>query len=153
TEVGGLSHGMLTGNSDDPADDVADLWLDGAGNLRRRRVRSDGPNPPIREGMRLVRTIDTRPGEDIGATTEAETEGGGASGRSWYWYVRPKSADDDLSRTSVEPISWDDHTIDVVRNARDMARGLLLSEEEKEALVLAARYHDLGKKRLVWQRS
>ncbi|MGH7134268.1 MAG: HD domain-containing protein, partial [Pirellulales bacterium] len=75
------------------------------------------------------------------------------SSRYWYWYVRPKSADDDGSKTSLEPVPWDDHTIQVISNADMIARALNLSEELRLVIRVAARFHDLGKKRVLWQRS
>jgi CRISPR-associated endonuclease/helicase Cas3 len=150
--VGGLSGGTLTGNPDDRAEDVADRWFDEDQHQRRERIRTDDPRPPIRQGMRLVRAIDTRPDEDDMAD-DGETKGEGLKGRYWYWYTRPKSADDDLSQTSGKPVLWDDHTNDVTRKAGEIVKGLPLSDAEKDAVILAARFHDLGKKRIVWQRS
>ena len=49
---------------------------------------------------------------------------------------------------------WEDHTRDVVYYASRYADALLKDRPElHEALVLAARSHDLGKQRAVWQRS
>jgi CRISPR-associated endonuclease/helicase Cas3 len=151
-KVGGLSGGMLTDDPGGPVEDVSDEWLDDLGRNRRLRLRTDERLPAPPAGMRLVRAIDTRPEQDDVEADEG-TEDKGSRGRYWYWYVRSKSADDDLSQTSIEAVSWDVHTSDVTRKAREMVRVLPLSEMEKEAVILAARFHDLGKQRLVWQRS
>ena len=90
--VGGLSEGLLDGDSD-TAGDVADVWPDGDGPQPRIRVRD--ANPQLMEkikGMRLIRTIDTVP------RAEEESDGGEVAGhRFWHWYELPKWADDDGS--------------------------------------------------------
>jgi CRISPR-associated endonuclease/helicase Cas3 len=140
--AGGLANGMLSSDSD-IANDVADAWLDEDGNPRRCRTIWDDDDPP--EGMRLIRTIDTKPDTDEAAEQ--------AGRRYWHWYVRPRSADDDASRTGQNPVRWDDHTNQVTGYAKEIAPKLGLPVELQRALVLAARFHDLGKKRELWQRS
>ncbi|MGD9976141.1 MAG: type I-U CRISPR-associated helicase/endonuclease Cas3, partial [Desulfatirhabdiaceae bacterium] len=88
--AGGLESGLLNGDAISPADDIADLWLDENGKARRCRSWND--HKP--KGMRLVRTI--KIGLDIDEDMEDEEE----SGSQWRWYVRPRSADDDGSRTA-----------------------------------------------------
>ena len=83
--VGGLQRGMLTGNSTDPADDVADTWPI-EGEIRRLPSRArvwDGDAPP---GMRLVRVIDAKPDAD----DENEGEEEASTRRYWRWYVEPR---------------------------------------------------------------
>jgi CRISPR-associated endonuclease/helicase Cas3 len=99
--------------------------------------------------MRLVRTIDTNP--DAGEAEPAED--GPPARRYRRYYVRPRSADDDGSKTAQEPVTWDNHTNQVTANAKRIAVALRLSPELQEAIQLAALFHDLGKKRIVWQRS
>jgi len=117
------------------------------------RFRSDDPRPPVVGGMRLVRAIDTQPDQEDDTGDGAEADAEGSRGRYWYWYVRAKSADDDLSKTADHAVTWDVHTKDVTTLAREIVGNLPLSEDEKQAVILAARFHDLGKKRSVWQRS
>ncbi len=158
--AGGLQNGLL-GDHPAPADDVADQWFEDAAkqDQRRRRLWSDEPKPAAVLGMRLAREIDTRPDADEQGTDD-EGEGGNETdrpsrkGRYWRWYVRPQSADDDGSKTSMAPVTWEDHTNQVTGNAEHLA-GALLSDRDDlaKALVLAARCHDLGKRREVWQRS
>ncbi len=146
--AGGLSKtGMLEGGEvvDVPGGtiyDVADKWLNEKGRVRRW----DDPETPA--GMRRVRIIDTKP-ESEGEYEETETTGR----RYWYWYVRPRSADDDGSRTARVKQELSYH----LRSAEDFARKLTykleLSAPEASAVILAARWHDRGKDRLIWQRS
>jgi CRISPR-associated endonuclease/helicase Cas3 len=147
--VGGLKGGLLTGNPDDAAEDVADTWPIQEGQTQRLPVRTRGWDGGAPQGMRLIRTIDTRP------DSEENEESGGETPpkRFWSWYDTSQSADDDMSKTSRRAVTWDVHTSDVTRNAEEILKNLTLSEDEKNAVILAARFHDLGKKRIVWQRS
>jgi CRISPR-associated endonuclease/helicase Cas3 len=60
--------------------------------------------------------------------------------------------EEDLS-LSREYISLEDHTAEVVDQAKRLARRLGLAEEERAALIAAACHHDLGKKVDRWQRA
>src|SRR5439155_7668038 len=97
--------------------------------------------------MRLVRTIETNPDGE-------ETEEEAPVRRFRCWYVRPKSADDDSSKTAPQQaVKWSDHTIQVTTYVKNVAGMLRLSHDLQEALELAGKFHDLGKKRELWQRS
>jgi CRISPR-associated endonuclease/helicase Cas3 len=142
--AGGLEAGMLNGESK-LADDVADEWfLDRDRKERRRiRLRNGDPEPHDFAKFRLVRELVLGNPED----EDAEPE-------TWLWYVRPLSADDDGSKTSRLPVTWDDHTRHVTDHAERIAAFLLKDRPDlQRALVVAAKFHDLGKKRVVWQRS
>jgi len=142
-EVGGLRDGLLDGDSE-TARDVADEWRDENGNRRRIRVWDGDPVP---DGMRLIRTVDTKP------YAEEEEEEGEATGRRyWRWYEVPKDGDNDGSRAARKAVEWKVHTDDVVGNATRIVQGLPLSEELRNALIVAAQLHDLGKKRSLFQR-
>jgi len=123
---------------------VADQLLDGQGEQRRVRLPGDDKQFDKKtKGMRPVRRIDfPSPDDDEDAL-----------GSSWYWYVRPRSADDAGSKTSLKSVKWPDHTRDVTGNARKIVAALNLPKEMKAAVVLAAECHDLGKLREVWQRN
>jgi CRISPR-associated endonuclease/helicase Cas3 len=157
-ELGGLRNGLLVGDSDG-ADDVADEWYEGTNETERRRlrIRSDDPTPESINGMRLMREIDTRPDDDEReSTVEVEepedSEQSQKKGRYWRWYVRPRSADDDGSKTSLRPVTWDDHTDQVTKLASAIAAVLDLEPGLQKAIYAAARHHDDGKKRVIWQR-
>jgi CRISPR-associated endonuclease/helicase Cas3 len=147
-EVGGLRDGLLDGAATETDGlDVADRWYadDARSVHRRRRVWGDDELFDEKtEGMRLIRRIDV-------PTAEGDED---AEARPWYWFTRPDSADDDASKTAREPITWDHHTSDVVCNATRIADALLKDHPDLHgALVTAAKFHDLGKKRVVWQKS
>lgn len=150
-KAGGLKKGLLDG--DEPFDenhsglyDVSEQWFDDDGQLRRGRVW-DNAEPPA--GMRLVRTIDIYMGkeEEIAEDEEQHTR------RYWHWYVRPRSADDDGSRTARVPQDLQEHLQVVGNMASQLVSKLGLKESETKAVTLAAKWHDLGKKRAIWQRS
>ena len=141
--AGGLQAGMLTANS--PwADDVADQWRNEKGEQRRVRLWDAESKP---DKMRLIREIDTRP--------ELEEDGNedSAARRYWCWYELPTGGDGEGSKTNKLPVRWQVHTDDVRTNAERFVKNLPLSDELKKAVVLAAEFHDLGKRRELWQRS
>lgn len=149
--AGGLENGMLSGGTAlDPTHretyDVADQWLDRDDATRRCRAWDDDETP---DGMRQVRMIDTRPDTD----DEPEEDGDTPTRRYWYWYVRPGSADDDGSRTAREPQELGPHLESAESFANAIVAKLGLGELEASAVTLAARWHDLGKRRAIWQRS
>ncbi len=164
--VGGLAAGMLTPDAV-YADDVADHWLDEDNQPRRQRRFSDDPqgtNGP--DGMALTRTIDIDPLADEMARTDEESEmetevdpeseahrrPRSRRRRFWHWYAIPRDSED-ATRSSAKPITWKHHTRDVVRRATEIVEALNLSDELKQAVILAAELHDLGKQREIWQRS
>jgi CRISPR-associated endonuclease/helicase Cas3 len=145
----GEREGERSGNDDDSVVyDVADEWYEDSERRihRRRRVWNTDPERDVKiRGMRLVRSpIDTNPDTDDDERT---------SPRYWLWYTKPRSADDDLTKTSTRPIRWEHHTDDVTRNVERIVGALNLPRDLQEAVIIAARLHDLGKKREVWQRS
>src|SRR5690606_11314638 len=54
---------------------------------------------------------------------------------------------------SIKPVPLDMHTKDVKREAEGIVRNLHFPNILKNAVVLAAQFHDLGKRRELWQRS
>ncbi|MCP9448559.1 MAG: type I-U CRISPR-associated helicase/endonuclease Cas3 [Nitrospira sp.] len=149
-KAGGLKKGLLEG--DEPFDDgqrssydVSDQWFDDDGQPRRCRVWDDA-EPPA--GMRLVRTITVPVNKEEGIEEdEAETQ------RYWRSYVRPRSADDDGSRTARVPQDLQEHLQAVEKTASQLVDKLNLKDPETKAVILASRWHDLGKHRGIWQRS
>lgn len=145
--VGGLNdQGMLDAKADPPAEnepslDVADSIYHDKARTVQLRLRTDTDTPP--DGMRLLRRV---PLPDTGGE-EAETE-------YWYWYVRAGAGDDDASKSSREIVTWDDHTVGVTNALTGIAERLFPDDKRfQDALILAAKWHDLGKKRAIWQRS
>lgn len=147
--VGGLKNGMLNGASE-RANDVADQWYVDAERTRHRRLRV-WDDAPVSDGMRLLRTIDTNPDADDASDEQGEI----SSKRFWLWYTLPRAADDDLSRTAAIPIRLQPHVDDVTQNIQRIIAALDPDDEcrLRRPLVVAARLHDLGKRRAVWQRS
>jgi len=150
--AGGLKKGLLDGDAvfDDTGGipyDIADLWLDANGKTRRCRLWD---KPQFPEGMRLIRIIDTSTADETG---EEDHEDETPKRRHWYWFVRPRAADDDGSRTARAKQELLPHLRTAENFAKRLAARLDLKEPEAEAVILAARCHDLGKDRLIWQRS
>ncbi len=158
-KAGGLKNGLLDG--DEPFDEdhsglyeVSEHWFDDDGQLRRGRIW-DNAEPPA-AGMRLVRTIDTCAGKEDEMAEDDERY----SRRYWHWYVRPRSADDDGSRTARVPQNLREH-LHIVEDMAGQIVSKLGFEDSKDpesqvaakAIILAARWHDLGKNRAIWQRS
>jgi CRISPR-associated endonuclease/helicase Cas3 len=151
--AGGLTReGALSGaeeHRDDLHYDVADEWRDEKG--RRRRVRMevglDGEAPAQSEehgGMRVVISIPL-----IGHEADDEA----AEAKTWRWYVEPTASDEQGSRTALQTQTLAFHLASAERFAREIVRALELAEPDASAIVWAARFHDLGKERRLWQRS
>jgi CRISPR-associated endonuclease/helicase Cas3 len=132
--VGGLRDGLLNGDAE------GFDGLDVADNDRRVRVW-DRLDEKAR-GMRLILRIDF-------PTSEDDDE----EAKSWHWFELPKVADGDGSKSHDKPVTLRVHVRDVVDHATGLAKKLGLSEELMKTIKLAAEFHDLGKKRDLWQRS
>jgi CRISPR-associated endonuclease/helicase Cas3 len=151
--VGALRKGMLVGAEPFKPDqgdsyDISDRLIDEGGKARRCRLWDNEEAPPR---MRLVRSIDVRPSEN----NEDEEEGAAeaqARGR-WNWYVLPANSDDDASITAPGPQELHSHVNLAMEFAGRLARKLIGEPDEASAVVLAVKWHDLGKRRSTWQRS
>jgi CRISPR-associated endonuclease/helicase Cas3 len=146
--VGGLKAGLLDGdaNFDETGStpyDIADLWLNDKGQACRSRLWDDQQIP---DGMRLIRSVDTGAADEYD-TNEDETP----KRRYWHWYVRPRSADDDGSRTARSKQELLPHLHTAESFARSLVAKLGMKGPEATAVIWAARWHDLGKDRLIWQ--
>jgi len=128
--VGGLSSGLLDGSSEH-ADDVADI------SDTRVRVWSDDPDydSKIRE-MRRVRVIELDPSEDDDEP------------RLWEWF---ESTPLEGGRSAKKPVGWETHIHDIVNHAKRIVADLSLPQEIANAVVLAAKLHDHGKRREQFQ--
>jgi CRISPR-associated endonuclease/helicase Cas3 len=146
-DVGGLDrYGMLDGTAqathgseqaidNDVADDVVDL------NQEPFRVRVDDRKDPRAKGMRLVRTI-RWPDPDGDSDVVP---------RIWSWFERPSVKEN--SRHALHPVTLDVHVGDVERKLEEILGGLSIEASLAKGLRLAARWHDLGKRRDRWQTS
>lgn len=145
-EAGGLkiadgrSSGLFDGSGYVPEHrdlyDVADMWKDDKGPLRKRVWQGDvAPG-----GMALEREIKFENPED----EDAEPI------KVWRWFVRKPEAASERSRIAypLQP-----HLDEVKSAARQMVGRLSLPADIANAVVLAAWFHDLGKHRELWQRS
>lgn len=144
--AGGLEEGMLSATSD-AADDVADEWRDENGQRRRTRHWEGKPSNGEMKQMRLVRRIDFRAGRDDEDNEELDRP------RYWLWFVRPGKADNESSKVAAKIITLDAHTNDVAKRATAIAQALQFPADIRTAFLVAAKNHDLGKSRPVWQRS
>ncbi|MFY7952905.1 MAG: type I-G CRISPR-associated helicase/endonuclease Cas3g [Armatimonadaceae bacterium] len=140
--VGGLANGMLTGGPNTTADDVScKLFVDKERTEPVRARQEDDDEPPAKMRLVMPLTLPSGGGDD-------------AAPVKWYWFARPKFADDDGSKSFRQPITWQHHTDDVTHALVAIAKVLFPNDEAlQSALKLAAEWHDLGKKRAVWQRS
>ncbi|MBL8914642.1 MAG: type I-U CRISPR-associated helicase/endonuclease Cas3 [Archangium sp.] len=135
--AGALRDGFLDGEAEFDADkDDRRQW--DLGPRTDERLVVEGDEAPA--GMRLVRSV-ARPADE------------GEEDRRWRLYVRPANADDDGSRNAPRKIALLEHLLDTEGWARRIVQALNLSGMEASAVVRAARWHDLGKNRAVWQRS
>lgn len=119
--------------------DVADEWYEDKDRTVKRRVRLWN-DEPVPDGMTLEREIKFENPED----EEAEPT------KVWRWFVRkPESANEHSQRACLlQP-----HLDEVKDSAAKIVGGLRLPKDIANAVILAARFHDLGKNRERWQRS
>lgn len=151
--AGGLTAEGTFSGADEHRDgisyDVADEWYDETGRRRRARIEvaPEGETPEQVEERRDMRLVVNIPYGD-------NQEGEDASGaRTWRWYVEPTASDEQGSRTASRAQTLPFHLASAAHFAREIVRALELSEPEASAIVCAARFHDLGKGRRLWQRS
>ena len=137
--AGGLTDGGLLdgGAKFDEARryDVADEWIDEHGQRKRFRSRKVAVAP---DGMRQVRRI---------ALGEQEDDEDSAP-QYWRWYVRETG-----SRVAPHKQVWSKHQEWAEQIAKDLVVRIGLPEPEASAVVFAAKWHDSGKRRELWQRS
>lgn len=136
--AGGLKGGMLSGSTvapaaEEPSLDVADEWYADKGKKVRRRVRLEEDDPP--DGMRLIRRVPLP-----GGSEETDPE-------SWYWFELGNEGD----TSAKHPVEWCVHVKDVEERTAEIVGKLPLDEGLRQVLKLAARFHDHGKRRKLFQ--
>lgn len=144
--IGGLTTtGLLDGNEKPRNDgvDVADAIADDSGRALRVRVISKQREHPDDYGnyRRVLRIAMTAP--EVDGDDDAPRE-------YWHWLELPQPTEN--SRNSIKPLLLAVHTIDVEKRAREIATGVGLDANLQTVVALAARFHDLGKRRNLWQR-
>lgn len=141
--LGGLERGFFSSAKfdEDKSYDVADEWRDEDDELMRMRLWSDdeGSEPKAPVGMKSVARI---------VFTDPDDEDERPS-RIWHWYVRLSAADPDAQ--GRQNYALQPHLDDTKEAAARLVAELPLEPELREAIVLAAAYHDLGKDRERWQ--
>jgi CRISPR-associated endonuclease/helicase Cas3 len=154
--LGGLnSQGMLDANEvrsqkddveEDPNADFLDVSCQvSVGPSLRTRVWSDDPDLQSKtDGLHLIHEIDTRSDGEI-ESDELSPD------KLWLWYRANQEGE--LTTTSKRPVLWTVHVQDVVDKAVELTTEgrLSLTSELGKAIVLAARFHDHGKRRRRFQ--
>lgn len=150
-EAGGLERGFFDGDVEFDESrrgiyDVSDRWKDQTGSQLRCRIWDSEELPA---NMRLIRTIDIRPDVDY----DDQDDELKSKSRYWYWYIRSRLVEDDGSKTASKEQDLDVHLCLSESFARAIAAKIRLNGPEAMAVTLAARRHDLGKSRIIWQKS
>lgn len=146
--IGGLSaNGLMKADANAPDSasiDVAEQ-RNSEGILRTRRFNDAPEAPEALQHLRVQLVIDTW------ASKEEIDDEADESTRYWVWLEAPRSTATDSTR-GKRSITLDEHTQDVVGHARNIASKLSLDASQAKCLILAAKLHDLGKRRQLWQR-
>ena len=149
-EAGGLKDGCLDGKEPPPADpkslDVADRAADGKSDRQRLFVGGprDGDNGAPIIGGALRTGLIRRHVVQLHADAEADDE---AAGRAIEYRVAKGEAAE-----PAEEVTLRRHACDVEAAAERIGQALGLEDPIRQALTLAAHWHDAGKARAVWQR-
>jgi CRISPR-associated endonuclease/helicase Cas3 len=133
--------------------DVADVLEDKDNQPFRKRFTAPAHEQPDADGMRLVTAIPLRPAEADEGDDETESEDGGSVTQARYFFVRPPAADDDGSKTANREQELPEHLERAEKAAKALARRAGLDDRHVRLVSLAAKWHDLGKARAVWQKS
>jgi CRISPR-associated endonuclease/helicase Cas3 len=151
-DVGGLTkEGMLDGDfplktkpDESPPvinNDVANLWLIDRQPMRQRTKLTRGERVEVPPGMKAVYRIPLyRPEDDEDAPPAEE----------WVWFVRITQTEADARSRKTYDLA--PHLTDARDAATRVAEVLPTQSDERAAVLLAARFHDLGKDRERWQR-
>lgn len=136
--VGGLKDGLLDGSATTTGLDVSET-------RRRKRVWRDPIAEPVAQvpdGMRRICQLELpKSGEGV------------EDGESlfWEWYEVPGNTGLGATSAGRNPVAWHVHNDDVDKHAARILQGLSLPAEIVTAVTIAAKYHDYGKHRSVFQ--
>lgn len=136
--AGGLKSGMLDGSSP-LANDVADELFTDKTQTQRARLRVSNKKDALVKDMRLILTIDTKPDADDADEDPAD--------RYWYWFEVANEG----GRSSKHPVEWHVHVQDVEKQTECILAKLTLDDKLKQAVQVAAQFHDHGKRRKKFQ--
>lgn len=151
-DIGGLTkEGLLDGDfplktkpDESPPvinNDVANLWLIDRQPMRQRTKIAHGERLEVPPGMKAVYRIPLyRPEDDEDAPAAEE----------WVWFVRITQTEADARSRKAYDLA--PHLTDARDAATRFAEMLPTQSDERAAVLLAARFHDLGKDRERWQR-
>ena len=146
-ETGGLLGGMLNGTSEEAGDISCgwfdkegqwQLWGNEAGHPYRIRLWSDDEQYDQKtKGMRRIHSVVFDSPDDESTNHQA-----------WDWYeLRALEG----GRTAQKPVEFGTHIGDVECWAKRITAGLSLPDDIAEAVLLAAKLHDQGKRREPFQ--
>ena len=150
--LGGLENGHFSakaGQQNDARYDIADEWFDPNGQRRRIRLMN-AENPP--PGMIRVREFNLANQETDGAAEEDQEEK--AKPMIWQWFQATNLGDSGSgSWASTSEQTLENHLDLAEKWARRLANALKLKPVLATALEFAAKNHDLGKRRGLWQKA
>ncbi|HET6424902.1 MAG TPA: type I-U CRISPR-associated helicase/endonuclease Cas3 [Planctomycetaceae bacterium] len=141
--VGGLRDGLLDGAATETDLDVSDELVDGKRLRQRLKIDPQEESPPEPDpGMRRIRQLLLPKAGD-------EVEDGESI--FWNWYEKPESTGLGTLSAGKNPVAWHIHNRDVDGHAERILKGLSLPADITAAVLMAAKYHDYGKHRAVFQ--
>ena len=148
-ELGGLDgNGMLVGSGSKTSNqDIADEWRGEAHErLRFRHRGNQALDAELSDLVPRMRTV-------LQIQLHDEEDGPDDSLDKMVWYSRSRDFDDEsMSFTTEKRQLLDDHLYSAEIYATRFVRALRLPQHLAAAVVMAAKYHDLGKRRKLWQR-
>ncbi len=126
--------------------DIADMWMVHGERQRQRVYQKSDDSWKLKLSIRLKTISD----DELSDTDANEVERTNLDDGLWNWYV---CSVDDADEYRQEPQNLDEHLEMTEIAANELATSLSLPGNIKDAIVLAARLHDLGKHRDLWQKS
>lgn len=138
--AGGLEGGMFSGSISAHgigSMDIADNFFSPVAKGVRLRIRAEFEDDDRAKGMRLIREVEL-------PTNGSEDE----KPDIWFWFSRENEGE----KSTPKPVEWHVHVKDVVDRTKDILADLLLPDDLKEAVIVAADLHDHGKRRRLFQR-